>query len=197
MVVCGGCSVCVFFGRFRGCFWSFLVFFWFFSSGRFRVFRSFFVVFMVVSDFFARFFVFFVFRCFRWFATFSKALRFRSFFPRVLLQKSRHAICKILNLQNAIFSRQIAFSRRRCLFQNFEHAISTRGHAFFKISSEMQNLAGISVILPRPRFVQKFASAIFSWQIAFERRGRLVAKNFEHAIFPRSFGSFAQGHVFS
>ena len=127
-------------------------------------------------------------------------------FSARLVAKVPTCNCKILNLQNAIFSRQIAFSRIRCLFQNFEHAISSRGHAFSKKNSEMQNIAGISVILPRPRFVHKFASTIFSWQIAFERRDRLVAKtsnmlffqgvsvvsprprlflNFENAVFSR------------
>ena len=137
-----------------------------------------------------------MFRCFRWFARFEKRCDFNRFFhasccksPNMQFAKSR--ISKML-----YFPGQIAFSRIRCLFQNFEHAISTRGHAFSKTNSEVQNLAGISVILPRPRFVQKFANAIFSWQIAFERRGCLVAKNFEHAILPRSFGSFAKATSF-
>ena len=104
------------FGRFRGCFWSFLVFFWLFSSGRFRVFRSFFVVFVVVPDFFRSFFVFFMFRCFRWFARFEKRCDFNRFFhasccksPNMQFAKSR--ISKMLYFPGTRFQEYVVFSK--------------------------------------------------------------------------------------
>ena len=136
---------------------------------------------------------FFVFKCSRLFATSSKPLRFQSFLPRVLLQKSQHAICKI-QFRNAFFHANRVFKKtffflfRTCnlyqaprFFKNLgnifptQFTFSKRNYHIAK-KSEMQFLARISVILPKPRFVQNFENDGISWQIAFERKNRFVAK---------------------